>query len=156
MPKREESFELSNRRITSESEVTQSRLTLCEPCTLRSAAHRAPPSTVTPWTVVHQAPPSTGFSTQEYRSGLPFLWIQGSQSFPGGSDGKESPAMWETWVRSLGWEDPLEEGMATHSSILAWGTPRQRSLVGCIPQGHKESNMTEQLSTAQHKDHSYN
>ena len=33
---------------------------------------------------------------------------------------KNSPAMWETWVRSLGWEDPLEEGMATHSSILAW------------------------------------
>ena len=28
--------------------------------------------------------------------------------------------MWETWVLSLGWEDPLEEGMATHSSILAW------------------------------------
>ena len=31
--------------------------------------------------------------------------------------------MQETWVRSLGWEDPLEEGMATHSSILAWGLP---------------------------------
>ena len=31
----------------------------------------------------------------------------------------ESPAMWETWVRSLGWEDPLEKGKATHSSILA-------------------------------------
>ena len=30
----------------------------------------------------------------------------------------------ETWVRSLGWEDPLKEGMATHSSILAWRTPR--------------------------------
>ena len=30
------------------------------------------------------------------------------------------PAMWETWVRSLGWEDPLEKGMATHSSIPAW------------------------------------
>ena len=30
------------------------------------------------------------------------------------------PVMWETWVQSLGWEDPLEEGMATHSSILAW------------------------------------
>ena len=30
------------------------------------------------------------------------------------------PAMWETWVRSLGWEDPLKEGMATHFSILAW------------------------------------
>ena len=33
---------------------------------------------------------------------------------------KNPPAMRETWVRSLGWEDPLEEGMATHSSILAW------------------------------------
>ena len=33
------------------------------------------------------------------------------------------PAMWDTWVRSLGWEDPLEEGMATHSSILAWRIP---------------------------------
>ena len=33
---------------------------------------------------------------------------------------KISPAMWESWVRSLGWEDPLEEGMATYSSILAW------------------------------------
>ena len=38
---------------------------------------------------------------------------------PGGSDGKEPPAMLETWVRSLDWEDALEEGMATHSSILA-------------------------------------
>ena len=33
---------------------------------------------------------------------------------------KNSPAMWETWVRSLGWEDSLEKGEATHSSILAW------------------------------------
>ena len=33
---------------------------------------------------------------------------------------KHLPTMWETWVRSLGREDPLEEGMATHSSILAW------------------------------------
>ena len=33
---------------------------------------------------------------------------------------KNPPAMWETWIQSLGWEDPLEEGMATHSSILAW------------------------------------
>ena len=36
---------------------------------------------------------------------------------------KNPPAMWETWVRSLGWEDPLEEDMATHSSILAWRIP---------------------------------
>ena len=36
---------------------------------------------------------------------------------------KNPPAMRETWVRSLGWEDPLEKGMATHSSILAWRIP---------------------------------
>ena len=36
---------------------------------------------------------------------------------------KNLPAMWETWVQSLGWEDPLEEGVATHSSILAWRIP---------------------------------
>ena len=34
---------------------------------------------------------------------------------------KNLPAMWETWVQYLGWEDPLEKGMATHFSILAWG-----------------------------------
>ena len=37
---------------------------------------------------------------------------------------KNLPAMWETWVQSLGWEDPLEKEMATHSSILAWRIPR--------------------------------
>ena len=36
---------------------------------------------------------------------------------------KNPPAMWETWVQSLGWEDPLEKGTATHSSILAWRIP---------------------------------
>ena len=36
---------------------------------------------------------------------------------------KNTPAMWETWVQSLGWESPLEEGMATHSSILSWRIP---------------------------------
>ena len=36
---------------------------------------------------------------------------------------KNLPATWETWVRSLGWEDPLEKGKATHSSILAWRIP---------------------------------
>ena len=39
---------------------------------------------------------------------------------------KNSPAVQETWVRSLGWEDPLEEGMATHSSALAWRIPMDR------------------------------
>ena len=37
---------------------------------------------------------------------------------------KNPPAMRETWVQSLGWQDPLEEGMATHSSVLAWRIPR--------------------------------
>ena len=36
---------------------------------------------------------------------------------------KNLPAMWETQIRSLGWEDPLEKGMATHFSILAWRIP---------------------------------
>ena len=44
-------------------------------------------------------------------------------SFPGGSDGKNLPAMQDSWVQSLGGEDPLEEGMATHSSILASRIP---------------------------------
>ena len=43
--------------------------------------------------------------------------------FPGGSDSKDLPAMWETWIRSLGWEDPLEKRTATHSSILPWKIP---------------------------------
>ena len=49
---------------------------------------------------------------------------------------KDLPALWATWVPSLNWEDPLEKGKATHSSILAWR----------IPRGHKESDTTEQLS----------
>ena len=36
---------------------------------------------------------------------------------------KNPPAMWETWIQSLGWEDSLEKGKATHSSILAWTIP---------------------------------
>ena len=39
---------------------------------------------------------------------------------------KNLPVIQETWVRSLGWEDPLEKGMATHSSILAWRIPMDR------------------------------
>ena len=42
---------------------------------------------------------------------------------------KNLPAVQETWVQFLGWEDPLEEEMATHSSILAWRISWQRSLV---------------------------
>ena len=57
------------------------------------------------------------------------------------------PLMQETQVQSLGWEDPLEKGMATHSSILAWRILHgQRSPVGYSPWGHKESDMTEGLT----------
>ena len=51
--------------------------------------------------------------------------------------------MQETQVQSLGWEDPLEKGMATHSSILAWQTHGQKTLVGHISWGCKESDMIE-------------
>ena len=54
-----------------------------------------------------------------------YVWYH-AKVFPGGSVGKNPPAVQETWVPSLGWEDPLEEGMATHSSLLAWRTPMDR------------------------------
>ena len=58
---------------------------------------------------------------------------------------KKLPTMQETWVQSLGWEDPLEEGMATHSSILAWRILMDRGAwwAACSPWGHKELNTTE-------------
>ena len=56
---------------------------------------------------------------------------------------KNLPAMQKTQVQSLGWEDSLEKEMATHSSILAWKIPWQRSLVGYSPWGGKESETTE-------------
>ena len=51
---------------------------------------------------------------------------------------KNLPAMWETWVQSLGWEDPLEKGTATHSSVLAWRIPWTIASMGC-----KKSDMVE-------------
>ena len=51
----------------------------------------------------------------------------------------------DTWVPSLGWEGPLQEGMATHSSILAWRIHGQRSLAAYSLWGCKESGMTEQI-----------
>ena len=60
---------------------------------------------------------------------------------------KNLPAMQETGVRSLGWEDPLEKGMATHSSILAWRIPWTEEPGGLYsPWDHKESDRTEQLT----------
>ena len=58
---------------------------------------------------------------------------------------KRLPAMWETWVRSLGQEDPLEKEMATHSTILAWRIPWTEEHVGLQSTGRKESDTTERL-----------
>ena len=60
---------------------------------------------------------------------------------------KNRPEMQETWVWSLGREDPLEDGMAIHSSLLSWRIPwTERSLAGYSPWGHKESDTTEWLN----------
>ena len=55
---------------------------------------------------------------------------------------KRLPAVWETWVRSLGQEDPLEKEMATHSSILSWRIPWMEELGGLQSMGGKESDTT--------------
>ena len=55
----------------------------------------------------------------------------------------------EVWVQSLGWEDPLKAGMATHSSIIAWEIPWTESVAGYSTKGCKELDMTE-LSTHTH------
>ena len=61
---------------------------------------------------------------------------------------KNLPAMWKTWVRSLGWEDLLEKGKATHSSILAWRIPMDRGAWQVTVHEVAESDTTEQLSAA--------
>ena len=61
--------------------------------------------------------PSSGRSAEGYP--LQYLWASLMAQLV-----KNLPAMWETWVRSLGWENPLEKGNTTHSSILNWWIPR--------------------------------
>ena len=62
---------------------------------------------------------------------------------------KNASAMWETWVRSLGREDPLEEGMATHSSIPAWRIPMDRGAWVATVHGVTTSR-TKHISTRLH------
>ena len=59
---------------------------------------------------------------------------------------KNLPAMQENWVPSLGRDDPLEKGMATLSSILAWRIPQTEKPGGYCPWEHKQSDITEQLT----------
>ena len=63
------------------------------------------------------------------------------------------PAMWKTWVQSLGWEDSLEEGMATHSSILAWRIPMDGGAWQAIVNGVTKSQtwLSDRLSTMKYK-----
>ena len=63
---------------------------------------------------------------------------------------KDLPVMWQTRVQSLGWEDPLETGMATHSSILACRIPRTQKAGGLQSMGRKEWDTLERLSTHTH------
>ena len=58
---------------------------------------------------------------------------------------KHLPAMWETWVLSLGQEDPLEKETATHSSILAWTIPWTEELGGLQSTGREESDRTKRF-----------
>ena len=77
--------------------------------------------------------------TQLLPKGILYFWISLVAQLL-----KNLPAVWETWVQSLGWEDPLEKGKATHSSILAWRiswTIQSVQSMGC-----KESDRTEWLS----------
>ena len=87
---------------------------------------------------------------QESRKPLLGIHLEMSRApcwgFPGDSDSKELPEMQEPWVRSLSQEDPLEEGMATHSGILAWRIPWTEEPGAYCPWGHKESDMTEGLT----------
>ena len=59
---------------------------------------------------------------------------------------KNLPAMQETWVRSLGREDPPEKGMSIHSSTLAWRIPWTEEPMGYSPWAHKELDTNEQLT----------
>ena len=106
------------------------------------------------YSLTHSLPDSSVGTESACNAGDPSL-IPGSGRSPGEGIGyplqyswaslvaqlvKNLPTMRETWVRSLGWEDPLEKGKATHSSILTWR----------IPWGHKQSDTTEPLSLLLH------
>ena len=76
---------------------------------------------------------------------LRYPWV-----FPGGSGGKDLPAVQETRVLSLGLEDPLEQGRAIHSSILAWRVPWTEEPGGLQSTGSQESDRTERLALSLH------
>ena len=91
----------------------------------------------------------SGYSNKPLSSTTEFMllrWLLVPQTV------KNLPAIWETQVQSLVWEDPLKKGMATHSSILAWRIPWTEEPVGYSLWGCKELDMTEQISDWATKD----
>ena len=65
-----------------------------------------------------------------------YSWLYALWSSLEAEMAKNLPAMWETWVLSLGWEDPLEKEMATTPVFMPGKSHGRRSLVGCSPWGH--------------------
>ena len=92
--------------------------------------------------------PSKTKRMQGFVRGVGRLSLEGFRVSCGGSLVKNPPAMQEAWVQSLAQEDPVEKGMVTHSSILAWRIPWSEEPSRLhSPWGHKEADTTEQLST---------
>ena len=89
------------------------------------------------------------FAGKKSQAGLPkhSEWLECGCLFKPVAETVENlPAVQDMWVRCLGWEDPPEDGTATHSSVLAWRIHGQRSLVGYSPWGPRESDTTEHLT----------
>ena len=84
------------------------------------------------------------FNTQRY-----YLYYSCKWDFLMAQMVKNLPAVQETRLQSLGWENPLEKGMAIHSSILAWRLPWTEEPGGYSPWGRKKSDTTEQLTHTQ-------
>ena len=89
----------------------------------------------------HIIPPSFHIAQHDIRK----------QGFPVARGVKNPSAVWDTWVQSLGQENPLEEGMATHSSILDWKIPMDKGAWKATVHRITELDMTECLKTAHQK-----
>ena len=124
----------------------QSCLTLCKPmdCSLPgSSVHEILQARILEWVVI---PSSRGSSRPRDQSHVSYVSCIGRWVLHHWCHLGSHMETQETQVRSLGREDPLEEGLETHSSILAWEIPGQRSLVGYSPWGREELDMTERLN----------
>ena len=86
------------------------------------------------WEIPGSIPGSESSPGEGLGSPLQYSWTS-----PVSQLAKNLPAMWESWVQSLSLEDPLEEGKATHSSILSWRNPTDRGAWQVAVPGLKES-----------------